>query len=327
MNVLVEELKNLKVVSMDAGLVFSGMASGVNVDAFNQPISCTPKIDPDYIPHGDAVRDVAMWLVSKTKDAIYLCGPCGAGKSQTLKQLGARLNYPVFEATGHSRLEACDLVGQMGIAKGSTQYRYGPLALAMKYGGLFILNEVDACDSSTLIGLNTVLDGSPLCIAENGGEIVVPHPMFRMAFTGNSNGSGDSTGLYTGLNRMNFAFTDRLVYSEMGYPDEDVEMKILDRKSRTLPKQVKKLMIRFANDIRAAFLNQSEGLDVTMSTRTLIRWAMLTEKYQPLSDQGISPVAYALDRAIGFRTSPEIKSMLHEILQRVFGSNFTMNNQ
>ena len=45
MNVLVEELKNLKVVSMDAGLVFSGMASGVNVDAFNQPISCTPKID------------------------------------------------------------------------------------------------------------------------------------------------------------------------------------------------------------------------------------------------------------------------------------------
>ncbi len=321
MNILEEELKKLDVVQMDAGLVFSGTQSGVKVNGFSSASSCTPKIDPDYILHGDAVRDVVMWLVSDTNEAIYLSGPSGCGKSQSIKQLSARLNYPVFEVTGHGRLESCDLIGQMGIVRGNTQYRYGPLALAMKYGGLFLFNEVDACDSSTLIGLNTILDGSNLCISENGGEIITPHPMFRIAFTGNSNGSGDSTGLYTGLNRINFAFTDRLVYSEMSYPEEDVEIKILKKKSCSLPESLMMSMIHFANDIRESFINQREGIDVTMSTRTLIRWATLTEKYQPLSEQGISPVAYALDRAIGFRASPEIKAMLHEMLQRVFGSN------
>jgi cobaltochelatase CobS len=34
-------------------------------------------------------------------------------------------------------------------------FQYGPLFLAMKYGGLFLLNEIDLLDPSTAAGLNS----------------------------------------------------------------------------------------------------------------------------------------------------------------------------
>jgi hypothetical protein len=37
-----------------------------------------------------------------------------------------------------------------------------------------------------------------LVIAENGGEVIRPHPRFRVFATGNSAGAGDSSGLYQG---------------------------------------------------------------------------------------------------------------------------------
>jgi len=61
-----------------------------------------------------------------------------------------------------------------------------------------------------------------------------------------------------------------------------------------------------------------DALEVTLSTRTLIRWAELTMAFQPLSKQGISPVMYALDRALGFRASQTSRVALSEMAQRIF---------
>ena len=59
-------------------------------------------------------------------------------------------------------------------------------------------------------------------------------------------------------------------------------------------------------------------IEVTFSTRTLLRWADLSLRYQPLTKQGIQPVSYALDRALGFRATLETRAMLHELVQRIF---------
>ena len=67
--------------------------------------------------------------------------------------------------------------------------------------------------------LNGILDGQPLCIPENGGELVVPHPMFRFAATANSNGGSDETGLYQGVLRQNLALMDRFVLCEVTIPE------------------------------------------------------------------------------------------------------------
>ena len=86
------------------------------------------------------------------------------------------------------------------------RFQYGPLAVAMKYGHVLVLNEVDLADAGELAGLNDTLEGRPLVLAENAGEIIHPHPMFRVICTANSSGAGDNSGRYVGVQQQNLAF-------------------------------------------------------------------------------------------------------------------------
>ena len=202
------------------------------------------------------------------------------------------------------------------------RYEYGSLFLAMHYGGLFLINEVDLLSPEVAVGLNGVLEGAPLCLPENGGEVIHPHEMFRIACTGNTNGGGDDTGLYQGTGRMNLAWLDRFMLCEVNYPDAVVEKDLLVKLHPVLPEHIAVKMVDFANEIRKQFIGASDAytdtIEVTLSTRTLLRWADLTLRFQPLAHQGIQPLSYALDRALGFRASRPTRAMLHELLQRMF---------
>lgn len=313
-------LKTLKPKDLDAGIVFSGKPTGTKVMGYEKPCPFTPKINTNYIFH-ETSRDIIVWLIAPPSP-LYVCGVLGVGKSSLINQLAARLNYPVFEVTGHNRLEFQDLVGHHTVQDGNMKFEYGPLALAMKYGGLFLLNELDLLEPSTATGLNGILDGQPLCIPENGGELIEPHPMFRFAATANTNGGSDETGLYQGTLRMNMALMDRFILVEVSYPKPDAEMQVLEKAAPYLPVNIRTKMVALANEVRRLFMGEngygSNSIEITFSTRTLLRWADLTMRYQPLAKQGIQPVSYALDRALGFRATKETKAMLHELVQRIF---------
>lgn len=321
MSQIIQELQNLKTTEFDAGQIFSGKPSGVAIIGYIEPSSYTPKIDQDYI-FPEASRDIIVWLLNPS-EPLYVFGPSGSGKTSCIKQLACRLNYPVFEITGHGRLEFADLAGHLSVSKGNMIYEYGPLALAMRYGGLFLFNEIDLTSPEIAAGLHGVLDGSPLCLAENGGEIIKPHPLFRFAATANTNAAGDESGLYQGTQRQNLAFADRFIFCELGYPDAEVEEHLLADKFPVLPESLRKMMVGYANEVRKLFMGEKEmdaldhAIEVTFSTRSLLRWASLTVKFQPLSRQGIQPLTYALDRALGYRASRETRAMLHELAQRM----------
>lgn len=319
------DLENLIPTALDAGLIFSGKASGKLIQGYDQASAYTPVINPDYIFH-ESSRDIIVWLMNPA-DPLYVFGPVGCGKSSCIKQLAARLNYPVFEITGHGRLEFSDLVGHLTVKDNNMVFEHGPLSLAMKYGGIILLNEIDLTPPEIATGLNSVLDGSPLCIAENGGELITPHPMFRFVATANTNGSGDETGLYQGTQRQNLAWLDRFTLCEIGYPSPDVEKVLLARKFPEFPSEISEKMVDYAGEVRKLFMgaggesdthNLSGAIEVTLSTRTLLRWAELTMRFQPLAHQGIQPVTYALDRALAYRASRETRAMLHELAQRIF---------
>ena len=283
------ELEALTPTEMDAGLVFSGVPTGNTIWGFQNPCLYTPAIDPHYSFH-ESARDAAVWFMNKL-DPLYLYGPTGSGKTSLIKQLAARLNYPIFEVTGHGRLEFADLCGHISLHNGTMRYEYGPLSLAMRYGGLFLINEVDLFSPEVAVGLNGVLEGAPLCLPENGGEVIHPHEMFRIACTGNTNGGGDDTGLYQGTGRMNLAWLDRFMLCEVNYPDAVVEKALLVKLHPALPEHIVVKMVDFANEIRKQFIGASDSytdtIEVTLSTRTLLRWADLTLRFQPLAHQGI----------------------------------------
>lgn len=311
----------------DAGQVFSGKKSGTLVGGFDKPTARTPRPRPNYMTP-PWLKDVVLWFIHGD-EPLYITGPTGCGKTSGVKQIAAMLNYPVYEITGHSRLETPELVGHFALRDGSTVWVDGPLTMAMRDGGLFLLNEIDLLDPSTASGLNSVLDGSPLCIADTA-EVVEPAPGFRFVGTANTNGSGDDAGVYVGTLIQNAAFQNRFLHIEADYLSGNLERVLIDKVASGLPDAVKDQMQRFVQAVRAIATGKGipdeslagfdgASLEVPVSTRALLRWAYWTEKLEPMKKAGVNVLGKALDMAIANSCDSVSRNTLHELLQRITG--------
>lgn len=296
----------------------------IAIMGWDAPTPNTPPVDAGYVFRMEVLRDILAWLTVGKGEGLFLTGPTGCGKSSCIVQVAARLNIPVYRVTAHSRLEFPELVGQFVMGRKGMTYCYGPLARAMQDGGIFLLDEIDMLDPATAVGLNGIVEGAPLTIPENGGEVVYPHDQFRFVATGNTAGNGDMTGSYSGTLKQNLAFLDRFWVLQVGYPDESLEQSILERLG-VVPEKLIPKFVKAANEIRSMFVAHGDEpwsenrINITMSTRVLIRWATLTVFYGGLSRNGIQPLYYALDRALLFRAQPHERSAVREVVQRVFG--------
>lgn len=290
----------------------------LTVEGYAEPSPFVPKRDDNYIFRKDLLSDVLAWHMFGSKvEGLYLTGPTGSGKTSIIDQVASRLQIPVMSVNAHSRMETPELVGHYALVNGNMSFVDGPLTIAMRKGWWFVVNEIDLLDPSTAAGLNSVAEGRPLVIPEKEGEIVTAAEGFGFIVTANSAGNGDSTGLYQGVLRQNLAFVDRFWMSVVDYPDTEQEMAIIKKAVDTIPEEIAKTMIAYAQQVRKLFVDQQ--IEVTMSTRTLIRWARLTDFFRPLKNKGVNPIHHALDRALCFRAEPESQSSLHEIAQRMFG--------
>jgi cobaltochelatase CobS len=290
---------------------------GLYVTGYEERGPYVPDIDPHYVFRRDVLRDVIAWLESGNGEGLYLTGPTGAGKSSILVQIAARINLPIQRAAGNSRLELADLIGQCQAVNGSTLFCPGPLTLAMKEGHLFLMDEIDLLDPGMATGLNPIVEDAPMLVPQTG-ELIKPHANFRFVATGNTAGLGDGTGLYQGTLRQNLAFIDRFWVVKVGYPEPLVEKEVLEREAPQLPVIERERMIEVANDIRRLFMGESDApsaIEVTMSTRALVRWARLAVVFRG------APLSYSLDRALTFRTQPETREAILQVVQRHFGDD------
>lgn len=285
-----------------------------------------PALNPAYEFRRETLRDILAYLDDPNGDGMYFYGHFGSGKTTLPYQVAARLHWPVSSFTAHSRMEFDDLVGTWKLVNGTMTFLDGPLTTALKEGHLFIMNEIDRADPGQLAGLHDVLEGHPLIIATNGGEVVKPHPMFRFLCNGNGQGgSGDSTGLYQGVNQLDVAFLDRFRMVEISYPGEETESRILANKYPELPEEIRGKMIRVANMIRKLFVGGEETatpLTITMSTRSLDRWAHLTLKFR----NAPNALSYALTQALLARAMPEERIAIERIAKDVFGSSWSQED-
>lgn len=313
----------------DAGQIFKNRPSGKMLAGYSTPTPDVPAINPDYVFTGWQ-SDLIVWWMSLADNPIYIYGPAGCGKTSGLKQIAARVNYPVYEVTGYDSMQPVDLEGCQSLTAENgvteTSWLMGPLAKAMQTGGLFIFNEMDMASPSSLVALNTILDGSPL-VLEQTGQVIHPAPGFRFAATGNSNGSGDESGAYTGVMRQNFALQDRFVCLEAGYMAKAVETKLVAKVAPALPAEVHGQMVEFATIVRAAACStapssysQYNDILLPMSTRALLRWAKLAEVYAPAAQAGVNVLDKALRMAFSNTKDKGQQAGYSEILQRITGN-------
>ncbi|PMP14108.1 ATPase [Vibrio breoganii] len=280
-----------------------------------------PVFNAEYVFRRETLRDVINFIDCSFGDGLLVTGPTGSGKTSLIEQVCARLCYPVQSFNCGGSTEFMDLVGQWIMVKGDTIWMDGCLTKAMKEGHILILNEIDLMDPAELANMNAILEGSPLVISQLDGEIIAPHPNFRVVATSNSNGSG-SDGMYVGVQRLNLAFMDRFNIIKVDYADSEIEAQILEKIAPTIPKKIRENMIDLANKVRKVFKGDEEAnveLSVTFSTRTLIRWAIQTQRNKGAN----CPLSYALDRALLNRCSEEEE---REAIQTwaigLFGSSF-----
>lgn len=277
-----------------------------------------PRIDPDYHFRKELLSDILAWNRGAAgDDPLYLTGPTGSGKSSIITQIAARLGIPLFVVSCHERMEIPELFGRYVVRDGSMVWQDGPFISGLKEpgGAWILLDEADTLDPGTFIGLNALLEGRSIIIPETGEEIDPLLYGSRIVMAGNTAGNGDSTGLYQSTKRQNLASMGRFMILEVGYADPTEEIMILEKAIPTLPSIIRDKMIGIANEVRKLFVGGE--LEVTMCTRTLVRWANLTTFYK--AKPNIDPITYALDRAIGYRAETTSRQALHELCQRFFG--------
>lgn len=285
------------------------------------PGPLTPPAKPDYQFRKELVADLLCWHQHRMKgecpDGVWLAGPLGSGKTTLVNQVAARLNLNVAQANGKRRSEVADWVGHLTAVGGDVLFEDGPLTQAVRHGWWFLLNEADLVDPGELAGLNTLLEGGPLVIAENGGEVVWPAPGFGVICTANTVGLGDSSGLYAATQRLNGAFMDRFWVLAVDYPPPAEEVEVVRRAAPALPLAIVEKMVEVAGAVRALFAGEGEGpaLEVTASTRTLVRWAQLAVAFSKAPE----PVIYSLERALTNRAEPETAEAIKGIAKRVLG--------
>lgn len=315
----------------DAGTLFRNKSSGKTITGYSQPTPAVPALDQSYAFAGWQSDLIVWWMGLSNVMPIYIYGPAGCGKTSGLKQIAARINYPVYEVTGYDSMQPVDLEGCQSLRASETgatetQWLLGPLAKAMQEGGLFIFNEMDMASPGSLVALNTVLDGSPLTL-EQTGETIAPAPGFKFAATGNSNGSGDDSGAYAGVMRQNFALQDRFVCLKAGYMQKSVETALIQKAAPSLPPEIHAQMVEFATIVRAAAQSQApqnfaqyNDFILPMSTRALLRWARVAEVYAPATQAGVNVLDKSLRLAFTNTKDRGQQAAYSEILQRITGN-------
>lgn len=232
-----------------------------------------PDIDPNYVYDIDVLKNAMLGL--ELSIPVLTWGHAGTGKSTFWEQIAARTGRPLFRVQHTVNTEESHIVGQWTVKDGQTKFELGPLALAMQRGWLYLADEYDFALPSVLSVYQPVLEGKSLVIKEADAEnrIIKPHPNFRIVATGNTNGSGDETGLYQGTSIQNEANYDRFgVTLEMKYMKPELETEMLAAQAEILKEDAAKL-VEFGNLIRAAY--GAGGISKPISPRALINAGML----------------------------------------------------
>lgn len=175
--------------------------------------------DPKMLYHYTFDRILNQILMNKP---VMLVGPSGSGKSYTAKQLANLLGIRLYNFEFVS--------DEITTIKGYTDYQGNfvatPFYEIYKNGGLCFFDEVDNSESKALMELNKIIgpNGYEPYLFPNG-EIVTPHPNFRIIAAGNTWGDG-ADSIYSTREKIDAATMNRFAAINYGY-DEKIEREIL----------------------------------------------------------------------------------------------------
>ena len=144
------------------------------------------ELQPYYESIGD---EIALFEAAfATQIPVLLKGPTGCGKTRFMEHMAWRLKRPLVTVSCHDDLTAADLVGRYLITANDTVWVDGPLAHAVRIGGICYLDEVVEARKDTTVVIHPLADDRRMLPIEKHGEVLKAPPSFVLAMSYNQIG-------------------------------------------------------------------------------------------------------------------------------------------
>lgn len=213
--------------------------------------------EPYYEPVGDEIPLFEAAYANQIP--VLLKGPTGSGKTRFMEYMAWRLKRPLITVSCHDDLTASDLVGRYLITSSETVWVDGPLARAVRCGGICYLDEVVEARKDTTVVIHPLADDRRMLAMEKRGEILHAPPEFLLAMSYNP-------GYQSVLKELKQSTRQRFIAIEFEYPDAELERRIVLQETGLDADNADKL-IRLAAMTRNL---KGNGLDEGASTRLLV---------------------------------------------------------
>lgn len=255
--------------------------------------------EPFYAAQGNEVE--LYEAAYKNGIPILLKGPTGCGKTRFMEHMAWRLKRPLITVSCHDDLTSSDLVGRYLIIGGETRWTDGPLARAVRNGGICYLDEVVEARKDTTVVIHPLADDRRVLPIEKTGELLQATDEFCLAISYNP-------GYQSVLKDLKQSTRQRFIAIEFDYPDAALEQSIVERETG-VNSDIAKQLVKFAKMTRNL---KGSGLDEGASTRLLVHAAKLIES-------GIDPVT-ACQGAItqALTDDPEMLQAVNELSASLF---------
>ena len=255
--------------------------------------------EPYYEPVGDEIALFeAAW---HTQIPVLLKGPTGCGKTRFMEHMAWRLRRPLITVSCHDDLTAADLVGRYLITGNETVWVDGPLARAVRCGGICYLDEVVEARKDTTVVVHPLTDSRRRMVIDKTGEHLTAHPDFMMVVSYNP-------GYQSVLKDLKQSTRQRFVALDFDYPPPTLEASIVARETG-IELATAEQLVKVAGLTRNL---KGQGLDEGASTRLLVHAGHLIAA-------GVAP-RDACQAAIGRALSDDADSIasVDDLIRAVF---------
>lgn len=232
---------------------------------------------------------------------VLLKGPTGCGKTRFMEYMAWRLQRPLITVSCHDDLTASDLVGRYLVKGGETVWVDGPLAQAVRAGGICYLDEIVEARKDTMVVIHPLADDRRVLPIEKLGTLVVAPDDFCLAISYNP-------GYQSVLKDLKQSTRQRFVALEFDYPTPELEVTIVQRESG-VDSGVAARLVKFAGMTRNL---KGSGLEEGASTRLLVHAAKLIAS----GVDSVSACRGAIAQAL--TDDPEMLSAVNELSSSLF---------
>ncbi|MBF0177277.1 MAG: CbbQ/NirQ/NorQ/GpvN family protein [Magnetococcales bacterium] len=212
-------------------------------------------------PHYQATgHEITLFLAAyANRLPILLKGPTGCGKTRFVEHMAWRLRRPLITVSCHEDMTSTDLVGRFLVIGGDTVWEDGPLARAVRHGGICYLDEIVEARKDTTVVIHPLADDRRILPMEKRGTLLKAAPEFCLVISYNP-------GYQSVLKDLKQSTRQRFVALEFDYPEAALEVRIVAREAG-IQQDVAESLVRFGHLTRNL---KGNGLEEGASTRLLV---------------------------------------------------------